>query len=424
MDDGVVCPRNVLPLDASAQDDLELALGQSVDASPSFRPYALRALDNVIARPGSVRGTVTLTDLEGASLAKVSVVRFDTASFTGGPESLVTDVLRLGRRATRPFEAIYRPAMNVAGWPGGWLVVPTDAPLTANDVALIRQRAGDRRVLVLALAGAGRPREVSAAGLIRSCVSAAPLLGGAEVVAVPLARHEDDRDLDAALYREVVNAYSPGGEHGRSEVFEPSHDGPFPPEVAAAVDLEQRRGISQGLVVFFTGLSGSGKSTVAQGVRNALVEAGERPIVTLLDGDVVRTHLSKGLGFSREDRDSNVQRIGWVAAEIARHGGTAIASPIAPFASTRDAVRAMVTDAGGEFVLVHVATPLAECERRDRKGLYARARAGEIPDFTGISSTYEEPDDPDVRIDTTGRSVGDCVAVVLDELAQRGLIGR
>src|SRR5699024_710777 len=127
--------------------------------------------------------------------------------------------------------------------------------------------------------------------------------------------------------------------------------------------------------------------------------------VTFLDGDLVRRHLSAGLGFSAADRDRDIRRIGWVAAEIAAHGGIAICSPIAPFEQTRRQVRDMVQDRGGRFVLVHVATPLAECERRDRKGLYARARRGEIPDFTGISSPYQEPPDPDLRVDTTGRDV-------------------
>ena len=149
------------------------------------------------------------------------------------------------------------------------------------------------------------------------------------------------------------------------------------------------------MVLFFTGLSGSGKSTVAQAVIDALLEHGERT-VTSLDGDVVRRMLSAGLTFSRADRDTNIRRIGWVAAEISRHGGVAVCSPIAPFDATRQDVRAM-TEAGGAFFLVHVATPLEECERRDRKGLYAKARGGQIPDFTGISSPYEEPDDADLR---------------------------
>ncbi len=149
-----------------------------------------------------------------------------------------------------------------------------------------------------------------------------------------------------------------------------------------------------------------------------ILERGDRT-VTSLDGDVVRHHLSKGLGFSREDRETNILRIGFVAAEISRHGGLAICSPIAPFDSTRQEVRRMVERAGGGFVLIHVATPLAECERRDRKGLYARARAGLIPDFTGISSPYEEPTSA-LKVDTTDRDIAECVAEILAALTFEG----
>jgi sulfate adenylyltransferase len=147
-------------------------------------------------------------------------------------------------------------------------------------------------------------------------------------------------------------------------------------------------------------------------LHDLILEQGERT-VTSLDGDVVRRNLSAGLSFSRQDRETNIRRIGWVAAAIARHRGIAIVSPIAPFDETRKQVRAMVEEAGGDFVLVHVATPLEECERRDRKGLYAKARAGEIPEFTGISSPYEEPADADVRVDTTGRTIEEALADVL-----------
>ena len=174
-----------------------------------------------------------------------------------------------------------------------------------------------------------------------------------------------------------------------------------------------------GLVVFFTGLSGSGKSTIARALRHHLIEEYEVP-VTLLDGDVVRQHLSRGLTFSIADRDTNVRRIGWVAAEIARHGGIVIASPIAPLDDTRREVRRMVAERGGRFLLVHINTPLEECERRDRKGLYAKARAGLIPDFTGISSPYEAPVDADLRIDTTGVDAAALRDLVLTELTSRG----
>jgi sulfate adenylyltransferase len=167
----------------------------------------------------------------------------------------------------------------------------------------------------------------------------------------------------------------------------------------------------QGFTVFFTGLSGSGKSTIAGALRVRLMELTGRP-VTLLDGDLVRRHLSSELGFSREHRDRNILRIGWVAAEITRHGGIAVCAPIAPYDAVRKQVRAMVEATGG-FVLVHVATSLETCERRDRKGLYARARAGLLPQFTGISDPYETPDDAALRIDTEHVSVdGACDEVV------------
>ena len=172
-------------------------------------------------------------------------------------------------------------------------------------------------------------------------------------------------------------------------------------------------------MLFLTGLSGSGKSTLARAAHDVILEQGERT-VTSLDGDVVRRNLSAGLGFSKEDRETNIRRIGWVAAEIGRHGGVAICSPIAPYDRTRKQVRAMVEETGAAFVLVHVATPLEECERRDRKGLYARARRGEIPEFTGISSPYEEPADAAVRVDTTGRTVEDALGDVLSHLYDGG----
>lgn len=189
--------------------------------------------------------------------------------------------------------------------------------------------------------------------------------------------------------------------------------------MTAVVARDRPPRAQRGLVVFFTGLSGSGKSTLARALQDVLLERGDRT-VTSLDGDVVRHHLSKGLGFSRADRETNIARIGWVAAEISRHGGVAICSPIAPFDATRQEVRGMVAAAGGELVLVHVSTPLEECERRDRKGLYARARAGEIPDFTGISSPYEAPTDARVVVDTTGRSIEDALGDVLDALHSDG----
>ena len=177
----------------------------------------------------------------------------------------------------------------------------------------------------------------------------------------------------------------------------------------------------QGFTVFFTGLSGSGKSTIANALMVKLMEMGGRP-VTLLDGDVVRKHLSSELGFSKEHRDINIKRIGYVASEITKNGGIAICAPIAPYSATRRAVREMV-ETFGAFVEVHVATSLEECERRDRKGLYKLAREGRIKEFTGISDPYEEPQNPELRVQTEGVDVDYAAQQVLLKLEQMGLIG-
>lgn len=155
----------------------------------------------------------------------------------------------------------------------------------------------------------------------------------------------------------------------------------------------------QGLTLFFTGLSGAGKSTLAKIIYAKFIEAGGRP-VTLLDGDIVRRNLSSELGFSKQHRDLNVKRIGFVASEITKNGGIAICAPIAPYASTRRAVRELI-EQHGAFIEIHVATPLEICEQRDRKGLYAKARKGVIPEFTGISDPYEIPEAPEIKVDTT-----------------------
>ncbi|WP_237771457.1 adenylyl-sulfate kinase [Kribbella sp. ALI-6-A] len=176
----------------------------------------------------------------------------------------------------------------------------------------------------------------------------------------------------------------------------------------------------RGLVVFFTGLSGSGKSTLAKSLTEELTSQAGRA-VTLLDGDVVRRMLSSGLGFDRAGRDLNVRRIGFVAAEVARHGGIAVCAPIAPYADSRAAVRSMV-EAVGDLVLVHVATPLAECERRDTKGLYRKARAGVVTQFTGISDPYDEPLDADLRLDTSAVSPAESLAELTGYLAAGGWI--
>ncbi|HWA65680.1 MAG TPA: adenylyl-sulfate kinase [Mycobacteriales bacterium] len=243
----------------------------------------------------------------------------------------------------------------------------------------------DGAILLLASAGvrSDDARHRAWAGAWRSAATA--------TVEVPLA------PADAATRgREIASKYSSGEQLSVDTVPQPANGG---------------------RTVLLSGLSGSGKSTIAR----ALVdELATRRAVTLLDGDVVRTHLSRGLGFSKVDRDINIRRIGWVAAEVTKHGGVAVCAPIAPYDATRRWVRGIVEAAGGPgaFVLVWVSTPIEECERRDVKGLYAKARAGEIKGFTGIDDPYEAPTDAELVIDTTEVAVPDAVARILALLDQ------
>ncbi|MDE0724550.1 MAG: adenylyl-sulfate kinase, partial [Alphaproteobacteria bacterium] len=201
--------------------------------------------------------------------------------------------------------------------------------------------------------------------------------------------------------------------------------GPIPawfsfPEVLKELRKTMKPLHERGLTVFFTGLSGSGKSTVANALLNKFMEMGGRS-VTLLDGDIVRTHLSRELGFSKEHREINITRIGFVASEITKAGGIALCAPIAPYASTRRTVRDMISSVGG-FIEVHISTPLEICEKRDRKGLYAKARAGIIKNFTGISDPYEVPKNPELSIDTSGMQPDEAAEQIVSELQKMGYI--
>ena len=176
----------------------------------------------------------------------------------------------------------------------------------------------------------------------------------------------------------------------------------------------------QGACIWFTGLSGSGKSTTAEVLTVLMMEHGRQ--VTLLDGDIVRTHLSKGLGFSKEDRDINIRRIGYVASEIVRHGGLVVCAAVSPYRATRDDVRNMVGSRQDQFIEVFVDTPLSVCEERDVKGMYARARRGEIQDFTGIDDPYEPPEHPEKTLDTVAQSAEENARLILDLLLSRGFV--
>ncbi|MFL6057147.1 MAG: adenylyl-sulfate kinase [Actinoallomurus sp.] len=380
-----------------------------------------------------------------------------------------------------PFRRLRRSPREVRAELGGatTLAIPTRSPLHRRHLGQLRQLAEklDARLLLLPLIGEGDDVLVRALLAVRR-----ELPTGSLVVPVALSERPG-RDLALAAHvaaaygathffvepsphsEEAGHAGAPGlpattGEPPIEPVtpepwaydesvevwrpvskIEPDHIRPEPTEAELAAMLDRDEEIPEwftppavaeelrranrprdgrGVTVFFTGLSGSGKSTIARGLADALIERGGRT-VTLLDGDVVRRLLSAGLTFSKDDRDLNIRRIGYVAAEITRHGGVAICAPIAPYAATRAEVRRMV-NAAGDFVLVHVATPLEECERRDRKGLYAKARAGLIPEFTGISDPYEAPDDAELTIDTSQLTPEAAVDRVLDLLVTGGWV--
>ena len=193
------------------------------------------------------------------------------------------------------------------------------------------------------------------------------------------------------------------------------------PEIIAELRATFPPRAKQGFTLFMTGLSGAGKSTLAKILYVMFMERRSRP-VTLLDGDIVRRHLSSELTFSKEHRNLNIARIGFVASEITKHGGIAICAPIAPYAFARRVARGLVSPHGG-FVEIHVATPLAVCEQRDRKGLYAKARAGLVKDVTGIDDPYEVPEQAEVTLDTTALSPGEAAQDVLLYLEAQGYLG-
>jgi sulfate adenylyltransferase len=381
--------------------DLELLTGGAFAPITGFnQPGSPVTLD---LPPGLAGQEVELVDPEGLPLARLAP--------DGGVEALT-------HAQHGPFRRLHLTPAQVRSGHAGATFVPVVDALTEGEIE--RLRSLGTPVVLLALSGPGTP-DLSPVALLRASLAAAGRLPAAAVVAVPLASHGDAAQ-DHALGVQVVTAYAADDPViGLTEEDDGADEAPLSDEIAAIVDFDRPPPGEQGVVLFFTGLSGSGKSTLAQAVMDRLLEEGSRTI-TSLDGDVVRRNLSAGLTFSREDRETNIRRIGWVAAEISRHGGLAVCSPIAPFDATRKQVRQMVADAGGAFFLVHVATPLEECERRDRKGLYAKARRGEIPEFTGISSPYEEPADAALVIDTTGRSIEDCRDQVLAEIRRSRVI--
>jgi sulfate adenylyltransferase len=436
-----------------------VAGGRLADGTPWPVPVTL-----AVPKELTEHERVVLQDPEGVPLAVLRVTE-TWQDPTTQAWRLAGPLEALRAPAHGPFHSLRRRPDELDAFEGNVLAVATPEPLHRKQLGQLRQVAErlGAKVLVLPLLGG-----VHDESLVRALLGVRKELpDGAQIVPVPLpSRGDPERDVllrahVAAAYgathllaeREMegtavplvvpepwaydadVEVWRPVAriepDHVQAELTperldelldagEPVPDWFTPPAVAAELALARPPKHSRGITVFFTGLSGSGKSTVARGLADALIERGGRT-VTLLDGDVVRRMLSAGLTFSRADRDLNIRRIGFVASEITRHGGTAICAPIAPYAATRAEVRRMVS-AVGDFILVHVATPLEECERRDRKGLYAKARAGQIPEFTGISDPYEVPDDADLTLDTSRMTPAEAVAEVLGLLVNGGWV--
>ena len=396
-------------LDDDGLDRLELVLGGWLPPEAVAGP------------PGSP--DILLTDAENTPLARV------TRDEDGSPR--VEPLAELARGAGPHWDPGVRVslaaarAMITGGPDRATVMFVVDVPPTRHATESMLGRARIPEVANVVVVAAVRrhrsPGLVGAAGLTRAAWGLADTLAaarsGQEIVRLalpwPIGARFDLAPAFAELGASLVEA--------ARELQGPASLGAGDVEVdypaASAREVLRAReagAVGPGAVVFFTGLSGSGKSTIARALADELADAGPRR-VTLLDGDEVRQHLSRGLGFDAESREINIDRIAWVASLVAAHGGIAIAAPIAPFDAGRRNARAMAVGHGA-FLLVWVSTPLAVCEARDRKGLYARARAGEVADFTGISSPYEPPQDADVVLDTTELEVTEAVRIVRDAL--------
>ncbi|MBT0994594.1 adenylyl-sulfate kinase [Cellulomonas sp. DKR-3] len=408
-------------------DAVELALGGALTVSQQ----------PVVA--SSPLGAVVLLDEENTPLA----VRSESHAPL---EALRPRGVRGGEDADPRYRV---PALEVRTRLGGRSVlgVLLDDVAGTDELERIAARAaGADDVVLLCLVGTPRPSyatDVSGAGVVRAAVALADELtrtagAATTTVAVPWAA---EAGLDrlawpgekAPSLEDIARAYGatdvldlsarPGA--GRQEFAEAVRRRDavlaesFPAASARELSGAATAGVGPGAVVLFTGLSGSGKSTVAKAVAQRLEVSSARRVV-VLDGDEVRHMLSAGLGFDRESRSQNVRRIGYVASLVAGAGGIALAAAIAPYEADRADVRHR-TEAAATFVLVHVATPLEVCEARDRKHLYARARAGEVPEFTGVSAPYEEPHDADLVIDTTELDLAAAVDAVLATLRKAGV---
>lgn len=394
------------------------------------------AIAEEIAQALGPRTPLVLRDLEGAPLAVLAVDEvWRDAAAEGSPwrAAGLLEGLRLPlHRDFTPLRstvAATRGMLAVRGWTRT-IALPLSGPLTPALIAEVQDSAArlDAGVLVIGLlepAGLDQTDHFPGVRELQAGFDAFPA-DRAALMLLPWNRIEPidrDRALRAIVARNLgcTHVVQPGTADARLAtdigLTPVSVSAPFEEAIRAGLDPPAQRGVT----IFFTGLSGSGKSTIANLLRVRLLEHGRRR-VTLLDGDLVRRHLSSELGFSREHRELNVRRIAYVASEITRHGGTVICAPIAPYETGRREARRLV-EAVGDFVLVFVDAPLEACERRDPKGLYAKARAGLIPAFTGVSDPYERPANAEIVLDTTTLDPHTAADRVMAWLTARGYLG-
>ena len=439
----------VLQLRGHSLDLLELLLGGLYAPAggyclPGLKPVSWPAeptlrVPATTARAALARGGLLLADPDGTPLARLTVD--GTAAGAGEEDVYVSGTLAPLQPAEHgPFRrlrlTVPLAAPEIRGGDRAPLVVAAFAGVPSLE-QLTRTLVGARggNLVLLAVADSATARQEGTARLIESLEAVAAHVPGGRVrlLIVPTGTVPAE-SAPAGIVPAGATGHdgsAPAGDAARllarlgADILLDFTSGPpGGPHAAAGPGRSDGRGSPagatrrRGLVVLFTGLSGSGKSTLAREVAERLQRADGRH-TELLDGDDVRTLLSSGLGFSRADRELNVRRIGWVAARVAEAGGIALCAPIAPFKSSRREVRAMAS-ASSDFLLVHVSTPLAVCEERDRKGLYAKARAVLIPEFTGISSPYEEPGDADVVVDLAQVGVAEGAARLLDAVRRLG----
>lgn len=385
----------------------------------------LRVPAEIADRVAAERALI-LADAEGKPIATLADA---TVTAVDGPAADGSTAVLQGR--IEPADAATWSPLTVDAGDRPITVVLAVRPFLAADLDLLRALRDEGELVVVSPVASPSPDFLPAATLLRLAQRALADAGiGPPLHVVPVEIAWRDATTDAALARAVAHALGApdvtavtGGDRDWATLLAAlDADQPLPTMADDVLLQELRRWrpprSRRGVVVLFTGLSGSGKSTLARALAEHIGGHTERT-VSLLDGDHVRRLLSSGLGFDHASRDLNVRRIGFVAAEVARHGGIAICAPIAPYAESRSAVRAMAQEVG-DFVLVHVSTPLAEVERRDVKGLYARARAGQIEQFTGISDPYDEPDDADLTLDTADVSVEEALGQIVALLERQG----